>query len=103
MVYVADADVGTLTVINGATNTATTLPTGAPNTTALAVNPMTNTIYALYLGSQSSGLGGIVVTPGSIAVINGVTNTVTTTIALPVLARSHRGEPSHKPDLRQHA
>ena len=85
MVYVADADVGTLTVINGATNTATTLPTGAPNTTALAVNPTTNTIYALYLGSQSSGLGGIVVTPGSIAVINGVTNTVTTTIALPVL------------------
>lgn len=85
MAYVSDNNVGTLTVVNGATNTATTLTTGEPNITGLAVNPTTNTIYALYLGSQQSTLGGTVVTPGGVVVIDGANNTVTTTIALPDL------------------
>jgi len=85
MAYVSDNNVGTLTVVNGATNTATTLTTGEPNITGLAVNPTTNTIYALYEGSQQSTLGGTVVTPGDVVVINGANNTVTTTIALPDL------------------
>ena len=85
MVYIADADVKTLTVINGATNTATTISAGGP-LAGVAVNPTTNTIYALNGGSQSSGLGGTVVTPGSVAVINGATNAITATIALPGLA-----------------
>jgi YVTN family beta-propeller protein len=85
MVYVADDDIKTLLVINGVTNTATTIPAGGP-LADVAVNPTTNTIYALNGGSQSSGLGGTVVTPGSVAVINGATNAVTATIALPGLA-----------------
>ena len=85
MVYIADADVKTLLVINGATNTATTIPAGGP-LAGVAVNPTTNTIYALNGGSQSSGLGGTVVTPGSVAVIDGATNAITATIALPGLA-----------------
>ena len=84
MVYVADVDVKTLTVINGATNTATTIPAVGP-LASVAVNPTTNTVYALNGGSQSSGLGGIVVTPGYVSVINGATNAVTATIALPAL------------------
>ena len=84
MVYVADVDVRTLTVIDGATNTATTIPAVGP-LASVAVNPRTNTIYALNGGSQSSGLGGIVVTPGYVSVINGATNAVTATIPLPAL------------------
>lgn len=85
MVYIADVDVKTLTVINGATNTATTIQAGGP-LAGVAVNPTTNTIYALNGGSQSSGLGGTVVIPGYVSVINGATNAITATIALPGLA-----------------
>ena len=85
MVYVADNTIKTLLVINGATNTATAIPAGGP-LAGVAVNPTTNTIYALNGGSTSSSLGGTVVNPGSVAVINGATNTVTATIALPGLA-----------------
>jgi len=74
MVYVADNDVATLTVINGATNTATTIPVGSA-LAGVAVNPATNTIYALNAGS-----------PGSVTVINGAGNAITTTIQLPHLA-----------------
>ena len=86
MIYIDDVNVGTLTVINGATNTASTITTGVPNTTDVAVNPTTNKIYALYGGSQASTLTGIVITPGSVVVINGATNNVSATIALPALA-----------------
>lgn len=84
MIYVSDIDVGTLTVINGAANTASTLNTGEPNITAVAINATTNTVYALYEGSQSTS-APITVTPGKVVVIDGTSNTVTKTIALPDL------------------
>jgi len=86
-IYVADLDFDTVTAIDGATNTATTIQIGGKNALGdLAVNEKTNTVYALNDGTQSSSLTGIVITPGFVAVINGATNTVTATIALPDLA-----------------
>ncbi len=85
MVYVADNNVKNLVAINGATNTATTIPVGG-TLAGVAVNPTTNTIYALNGGSTSNSLSGTTTTPGFVAVINGATNTVTTTIQLPGLA-----------------
>lgn len=70
------ATTNTVTVINGATSAVvTTIQPGGPMLGSLAVNPTTNTIYALDDGWTS--------TPGSVAVINGTTNAVTTSIALP--------------------
>ncbi len=77
MVYVADNNIATLLVINGATNTAAAIPAGGP-LAGVAVNPTTNTIYALNGGSSANH--------GSVAVINGATNAITTTIALPGVA-----------------
>lgn len=72
--YVADGIFGQMVVINGATNSATTITPGGPFG-ALAVNPTTNTIYALNKAN-----------PGGVVVINGSTNAATTTIALPAAA-----------------
>ena len=88
MVYVADYALGTVTVINGATNTPTTIQTGGTNASMdLAVNATTNTVYALNEGTDVDNAPfGCVLTPGFVAVINGATNSVTKTIALPALA-----------------
>jgi DNA-binding beta-propeller fold protein YncE len=83
MVYVADEATNDLTVVDGATNTPTTLTTG-PGPNAIAVNLITNTIYVVNIGVAS---GPEVVTPGNILVINGATN-ATSTIPLPLLGRS---------------
>lgn len=83
MIYVSDIDLDTVTAINGATNTETTINTTGFNAlNSLAVNETTNTVYAVYEGVSVSGT---VTTPGSVFVINGATNTVSTTIALPDL------------------
>lgn len=78
-VYVSDIDDNTVTVVNGATNTTTTIQTGGNNgLEGLAVNEMTNTIYVL-----KSGLFGN--TP-SLIVINGATGTISTTISVPSIS-----------------
>ncbi len=74
MVYVADNTVKTLLVINGATNTATTIQASGPFT-GVAVNASTNTVYALTSA-----------TPASVVVIDGATNAVTTTVTLTAAA-----------------
>ena len=78
-VYVSDIDYNTVTVVNGATNTTTTIQTGGTNGLGgLAVNETTNTIYVL-----KSGLFGN--TP-SLIVINGATGTISTTISVPSIS-----------------
>ena len=66
-IYVANSS-GTVTVIDGATNTTTTVAAGtAP--IAVAVNPVTNKIYVANQGSNN------------VTVIDGATNTTTTVAA----------------------
>ena len=69
MVYVANQD-GTVTVINGATNTPTSIKNVGLYFSQIAVNTATNTVY---VGNNTPNATGIVV-------INGATNTVTTTV-----------------------
>lgn len=77
----------TVTVIDGATNTVVkTIQAGGPDLNSLAVNSTTNTIYAVNGGTLINELSGNTVIPGSVAVIDGATNTVKTTIALPLYA-----------------
>ena len=64
-VYVANSAGNSVSVINGATNTVTTVSTGT-NPVALAVNPLTNTIYVVNSGSNN------------VTVINGATNVPST-------------------------
>ena len=77
-VYVANGADGTVSVINGASNTVTaTISVGGKPACGdcrvnLAVNPNTNTVYVAY----PSGTG-----PGAIYVINGATNQVINTIS----------------------
>jgi hypothetical protein len=73
MVYVTDGDYKIVTAINGATNTATTIATSA-TTAGVAVNSNTNTIYV-----------AIDASPGSVAVIDGATNAISTTISIPLI------------------
>ena len=74
MVYVADGTLQTLQVINGATNTATTIQAGGPFA-GVAVNATTNKVYALTKAS-----------PASVVVIDGTTNATTATVALTAAA-----------------
>jgi len=74
MIYVADNTLQTLQVINGATNTATTIQAGGPFA-GVAVNATTNTVYAITTA-----------TPAVVVVIDGATNVVTTTITLTAAA-----------------
>jgi YVTN family beta-propeller protein len=69
MVYVANQD-GTVTVINGATNTPTPIKNVGLYFSQIAVNTTTNMVY---VGNNTPNATGIVV-------INGATNTVTTTV-----------------------
>ena len=73
MVYVTDGDYKIVTAINGATNTATTIATSA-TTAGVAVNSTTKTIYV-----------AIDALPGSVAVIDGATNAISTTISIPLI------------------
>ena len=66
-VYVANSGDGTITAINGLTNSTTTITVGT-TPSAVAVNPVTDLIYVL-----NNNNGGT----GSVSVINGATNTVT--------------------------
>ena len=76
MVYVADIDNDNVTVIDGTTNIPTTIPTGGTNGLEdLALNATTNMVYALNGGVFSGGNGDVIV-------IDGATNTITTTVAL---------------------
>jgi len=72
-VYVANSSSGTVSVIDGATNTVTaTIPVGGlPQ--GIGVNSATNTIYVAIFAGLSS----------TVAVIDGATNTVTTDISVP--------------------
>lgn len=67
--YVSNRSVGTVSVLDGATNTlkATVTVGGAPS--ELALNEATNTVYVINSGAQS------------LSVINGATNTVATTVS----------------------
>ena len=70
-IYVANNGSNNVTVVDGATNTPSTVtdPNGiAP--VAIAVNPTTNKIYVLNNGNDG-------VTPGSVTIIDGVTNNTT--------------------------
>jgi YVTN family beta-propeller protein len=67
-VYVANQD-STVTVINGATNATTAVPTGALSR-AIAVNPATDTIY---VANQNAG---------TVTVINGASNTFSATVTV---------------------
>jgi YVTN family beta-propeller protein len=70
-VYVANVDAGTVSVIDGATNTVVgpPVPVGA-TPIAVAVNPLTNTVYVANEDSSN------------VTVIDGATNTV---VGLPVM------------------
>ena len=57
---------GSVTVIDGATNTTTTVPSGFGSACAIAVNPVTNKVYAPDLGAND------------VLVIDGATNATTT-------------------------
>jgi len=64
--YVANADDGTLTVIDGATHSTATIAVGS-NPQAVAVNPVTNKIYVANANPS-----------GTVTVIDGVSNAATT-------------------------
>ena len=71
MVYVANRDDGTVSLIDGKTNSVTaTIPVGAGPQGGIAVNPSTNKAYIVDTLS----------TPGIVTVIDGKTNSVTATI-----------------------
>jgi YVTN family beta-propeller protein len=65
-IYVANADDGTLTVIDGATHSTATMAVGS-NPQAVAVNPVTNKIYVANTNPS-----------GTVTVIDGATNETTT-------------------------
>jgi YVTN family beta-propeller protein len=67
MVYVANYNGGSVSVIDGATNTVVATPGMGPYPLALAVNPVTNMVYV----ANTNG--------GSVSVIDGATNTVVAT------------------------
>lgn len=85
-IYVADYGTASVTVINGSNNTQTTIPVGTNTATstpmvnpvAVAVNPVTNTIYVANAGTAAKTYKD-----GGVTVINGGTNTVSTTISVP--------------------
>ena len=83
-IYVANFG-NTVTVIDGATNTTTTVHRYVPD--AVAVNPVTNKIYVANIGSSN------------VTVIDGATNT-TTTVAAGSRLRRRGGESGDQPDLR---
>jgi YVTN family beta-propeller protein len=67
MIYVSDTGGNAVTVINGATNATTSVPSG-PGPSAIAVNPTTNTIYVANTGGSS----------GTVTAIDGSTLATTT-------------------------
>src|SRR5262249_39917857 len=69
-IYVANYQAGTVTIIDGTTESATTVQVGH-GPIALAVNEITNKIYVANYGSFPAGSNG------SISVIDGKTNSVT--------------------------
>jgi DNA-binding beta-propeller fold protein YncE len=73
-IYVANGGGRTVTVIDGATNSTTTLPADI-NTLAVAVNEVTNKIYVVSFGNCTPF--GNCQSMGSITVIDGVTNSTT--------------------------
>ena len=82
-IYVADAvrGNGTVTVIDGATNSVTARINVGSVPSSIAVNPVTNTIYVLNIeGTNTSNMGGSKV-PGSVTAINGLDNS---TVTVPV-------------------
>ncbi len=93
MVYVVNSSSNSVSVIDEATNqvTATIALTAAagsfpgPGHDSIAVNRATNTIYAAYETTVSLTIGGstLSVFQGQVAVIDGATNQIATTITLP--------------------
>ena len=78
-IYVANSDSNNVTVIDGATNSTTTVPVGH-RPAAVAVNPVTNKIYVANSGSNN------------VTVIDGATNT-TTTVAAGTRSQCGGGQP----------
>jgi YVTN family beta-propeller protein len=77
MVYAANYNNGTVSVVDGSTNETVTTITVGPMPFSLAVNPITNIIYVSNTGSpQGTGM--------SIMAIDGNTNTVVATLPLKV-------------------
>jgi YVTN family beta-propeller protein len=64
MIYLLENFSSTITVIDGATNTATAVVSAGDSPQAMAVNPVTNKIYVVNVGSRD------------VTVIDGATNTV---------------------------
>ena len=79
-IYLANADDGTLTVIDGATHSTATIAVGN-NPQAVAVNPTTNKIYVANTNPS-----------GAVTVIDGVSNAATTVADAEALRsrREHR-------------
>jgi len=77
-IYVANNDIdrpganpGNITVIDGATNSTTTLTDPNANTpNSVAVNPVTNEVYVTNVGNGAA--------PGNVTVVDGATNAITT-------------------------
>jgi YVTN family beta-propeller protein len=86
-IYVTNFGSGTVTVIDGATNTvARTITLNVLGATGVAVNPRTDTVY---VSSESGGPGNA----GTVSVINGATGAVTRTVDLPSSANSLAVDP----------
>ena len=85
-IYVANYGSANVTVIDGATNTTTTVAAGT-TPCAVAVNPVTNKIYVANHGSDN------------VTVIDGATNG-TATVAAGSIPRCRGGEPGDQQDLR---
>ena len=75
-------------MIDGATNTTTTVAAGTVRPYAVAVNPVTNKIYVANGGS------------GNVTVIDGATNTTTTVTDPNGMALCRGREPGHQQNLR---
>jgi YVTN family beta-propeller protein len=72
-IYVANLVSNGVTVIDGSTNTTTSLPLGTPPNSAIAVNSLTNQIYVTNSAPAF--------TNGSVTVIDGATNASTNVVA----------------------
>jgi len=78
-IYVVNSASGTVSVINGVTNSLTATVNTGSNPIAVAVNPLSNMVYVANNGSNN------------ITVINGATNTTSTVTDPNAIGRNERG------------
>lgn len=90
-IYLANADDGTLTVIDGATHSTATIAVGN-NPQAVAVNPATNKIYVANTNPS-----------GTVTVIDGVSNAATTVADAEAEGSDPEGNTGRVVDTDRHA